>query len=250
PKSVLGMRDGPQVTSTAELLATAAIDHPEEPKELPDYPGLRNSVALEMAKARYKGGDRDALGEIVALRAAQADEELKPQKDGTWKSDKTTFVAKIDKDGTVHFKDKPNLQIHGLGATFDATDWAMRSRGMDPYASEKLKYLDRTRDQRVEIGRAYRKEQLAQSDQLMYANLVRLWSTTHEVAARKQGLLELWDECAETGDAELVEGGGAARATLERWIQVKLAAADRFTTDELARFNAHRKSRATFDPYR
>jgi hypothetical protein len=84
----------------------------------------------------------------------------------------------------------------------------------------------------------------------MNANLVRLWATTQDVAARKQGLLELWDECAETGDADLVEGGKAARAMVEQWIQVKLTGADRFTTDELARFNAHRRSRATFDPYR
>ena len=250
PKRVLGMRDGPQIPTTAEALAAAAIEHPETAKALPDYPGLRNSVALDIAKSRYKGGDADALGEIVALREAQAAEELKPQKDGTWKSDKTTFVAKVDKDGTVHFKDKPNVQIHGPMVTFDVTDAAMRAIGNDPYASEKLKYLDRTRDQRVEIGRAYRKEQLSQSDQLMNANLVRLWATTHDVAARKQGLLELWDECAETGDAELVDGGKAARAMVERWMQVKLTGADRFNSDELARFNAHRHSRATLDPYR
>ncbi len=250
PASVLGMRSGPQVVRTAEQLATLALAHPEGVTELPDYPGLRTSVALEMAKARYKAGDPDARSEIVAARVALAEEELKPQKDGTWTSDKTTFVAKVDKDGTVRFQDKPNLQVHPLGATFDATDAIMRSKGMDPYASEKLKYLDKTRDQRVEIGRAYRKEQLSHSDQLVNANLVRLWSTTHDVAARKQGLFEMWDECAESGEAELVEGGRTAREMVERWTQVKLTAADRFTTDELAQLNAHRHSRSAFDPYR
>ncbi len=244
PKRVLGMRDGPQIPTTAEALAQAASEHPEQVKELPDYPGLRNSVALDIAKSRYKSGDADALGEIVALREAQTAEELKAQKDGTWKSDKTTFVAKVEKDGTVHFKDKPNFQLRGLGATFDVTDAAMRVMGTDPYASEKLAYLDRTRDQRVEIGRAYRKEQLSHSDQLMNANLARLWATTHDARARKQGLFELWDECAESGEAELVEGGRAAREMVERWIQVKLTGADRFTSDELARFNAHRHSKA------
>ena len=251
PKRVLGMRDGPQIPTTAEALAAAASAHPEQVKELPDYPGLRTSVALDIASSRYKSGDAEALGEIVALREAQAAEELKSQKDGTWTSDKKTFVAKIDKDGTVHFKDKRNFQVKSLfSGEFDTTDWAMRSRGMDPYASEKLAYLDRTRDQRVEIGRAYRKEQLSHSDQLMNANLVRLWATTLDVRARKQGLLELWDECAESGEPELVEGGRSARGMVERWIQVKLTGADRFTSDELARFNAHRHSRATLDPYR
>lgn len=244
PRRVLGMRHGPQVASTTEMLAASAAEHPQEVPELPDYPGLRTGVALDSARARYKHGDMKALGEVVALEDAQAAEELKPQKDGTWKSDKTTFVAKVDKDGTVHFKDKRNLQVHGLVGTFDTTDWIMRSKGMDPYASEKREYLDRTRDQRVEIGRAYRKDQLSQSDQLMTANLVRLWATTHDARARKQGLLELWDECAEAGDADLVAGGRAARAMVERWMQVKLTGADRFTTDELAQFNAHRRSRA------
>lgn len=250
-KRVLGMRDGPQVTSTAEqLVARAETMAPAAITDLPDYPGLRDRVSLENARARYKHGDMAALGDVVALEDAQAADELKPQKDGTWKTDRTTFVATVEKDGTVKLKDKRNLRVSGLTGSFDVTDWAMRSRGTDPYASAKLAYLDSTRDQRVEIGRAYRKDQLAKSDQMMNANLVRLWTTTQDVAAKKQGLLDLWDECAESGDAELVEGGKAARAMVERWMQVKLTGADRFTIAELAKFNAHRRSRATLDPYR
>lgn len=249
---VLGMRTGPQVTSTAEQLVERAANlPPASVTELPDYPGLRDRVALENARARVRHGDLSSLPEVVAAEDALADQELSPQKDGTWKSEKRTFVAKVERDGTVHFKDKPNLRVEGpLSASFDTTDWLMRSHGIDPYASAKRAYLDRTRDQRVEIGRAYRKEQLGRSDQLMNANLVRLWASTRDVAARKQGLLELWDECAESGDPELVEGGKSARAMVERWMAVKLTGADRFTPEELAQFNAHRRSRATLDPYR
>ncbi len=252
PRRVFGMRNGPEVPTTAEAMAALAANlPPASVTELPDYPGLRDGVALENARARYRQGDMSALPEVVAAEDAVAAQELKPQKDGTWKTERETFVAKVERDGTVHIKDKRNLQITSpLSARFDVTDWAMRAQGIDPYASAKREYLDRTRDQRVEIGRAYRKEQLAQSDQLMNANLVRLWASTQDVAARKQGLLELWDDCAETGDAELVAGGKAARALVERWMAVKLSRAERFTADELARFNAHRRSRATLDPYR
>ena len=160
-------------------------------------------------------------------------EELKRQKDGTYKADHDTYVAKVEKDGTVHFKDKKNLRIEGFGGRFDTTDWMMRRHGMDPYASEKLAMLDRTRDQRVEIGKAYR--------------LARLWATTQDVAARKELVFALWDECAETGDEDLVSGGAGARELLLRFVQVKLPGA--YTADELAKLNAHRHSKAMFDPY-
>ena len=223
--------------------ATLALAHPDQ-RPLPDYPGQRSQQALAVAKAH---GD---LQGVVAAREAIAAEELKPHKDGTFTSDKTTFVAKVEQDGTVSFKDKPNLNVGGLHGTFDTTDWAMRAQGMDPYAAEKLRYLDRTRDQRVEVGKAYRKQQLKQSARLMQANLDRVWRSTTDAAARRQAIFELWDDCAESGEAELVEGAQDARALLVRFVQVKLTGEAAFTTDELARLNAKRRSKTAFDPYR
>jgi hypothetical protein len=241
PVRRLGMRNGPEIPTTAEQMAALALSRPDT-RPLPDYPGVRDQAALDVAKAQHD------LEGIVAAREAIEAEELKPQKDGTWKSDKTTFVAKIDRDGSVSFKDKRNLQRQGLGARFDVTDWAMRSQGIDPYASAKREYLDRTRDQRLEIAKAYRKDQLGQSAQLMQVNLDRLWRSTADVAARKQGLFELWDECAETGEAEVVAGGQQARELLLRWAHVKLAGATAFTAAELSQLNAKRRSKALFDP--
>ena len=43
----------------------------------------------------------------------------------------------------------------------------MRAQRMDPYASEKLRFMDRTRDQRVAIGKEYRGEVLSRSGGLM-----------------------------------------------------------------------------------
>lgn len=140
----------------------------------------------------------------------------------------------------------------------------MRRHGQDPYASYKLRVLDETRDERAAIGKRYRTQQLAQSRQLMQKNLDRLWASTLDVAARKQGLFELWDDCAETGpemepggftppgaNDELVAGGTSARSQLVGFVRSKLPAgtAGAFTADELARFNKQRKSRAEFQPY-
>jgi len=238
----LAMRTGPQVRSTAEQLAESAIDLPPA-GPLPDYPGNRAKYDYEIAKAR---GD---LQGVVAAREAMRDQELKEQKDGTFTSDKTTFAARVNRDGTVDLSDKPNLQVHGLVGSFDATDWAMRMAGDDPYSAEKLAYLDRTREQRVIVGKRYRKEQLARSAQLMQVNLERLWRVSGDVAARKQAVFELWDDCAETGEQELVEGGEQARALLARWVQTKLTGAAAYTDDELRRLNANKRSKARFDPY-
>ncbi|MCE9577444.1 MAG: hypothetical protein K8W52_30125 [Deltaproteobacteria bacterium] len=239
---------GPEVIPLAEQLAAAALAQPQT-YVLPDYPGLRTEVALAAARHRLRGGDMTALGEVVALEDAHHAEELRPQRDGTHVADKTTFVATVAADGTVTIRDKPNLQVHGLGATFDATDWAMRSVGQDPYGSAKLAFLDRTRDQRVEIGKAYQRAQLARSTALMQANLDRLWATTPGLAARKQAIFELWDECLETGTTEQIDGGTQARAQLARFVQTRLTGGDAFTIEELAHLNAHRRSRARFAPY-
>jgi hypothetical protein len=138
-----------------------------------------------------------------------------------------------------------------VGGKFDVSDAFMRSHGQDPYASKKLEYLDSTRDERVQIGTKYKQQQLAQSTQLMRRNIEVLWAHTADPAARKQGLFELWDDCAETGDPALVEGGRAARRMVVGVIRARFPAGSplAFTADELAHFNRKRSSKATFSPY-
>ncbi len=187
----------------------------------------------------------------VALRDELNHRELRPDGTGT-KSEHRAFNIKYSADGTAKIRDNPNIKREGLlSGSFDVTDAMMRSKGIDPYASYKLKVLDETRDERVAIGKRYRTQQLAQSKQLMHKNIERLWSTTHDVAARKQGLFELWDDCAEAGADEVVAGGASARAYVVGFIRSKLpeGSAAAFSADELARLNKRRKSRATFAPY-
>jgi len=137
-----------------------------------------------------------------------------------------------------------------LTGGFDITDALMRNKGIDPYASRKLEYLDSTRDQRVQIGNRHRQKQLAQAAIIMKSNLDRVWSLPTP-AARREALFELWDECAETGSEELVAAGREARTMVIGVIRARVPAgsADAFTAVELAAFNRKKQSKATFTPY-
>lgn len=210
---------------------------------------LNDSKWIENATPEEVHAERERL---AAKRYERSTAELQPDKGGGTKSDHKTFRARFNPDGTVaSIQDKPNIQREGFGASFDVTDGLMRSKGIDPYSSYKLKVLDETRDERAAIGQRYRSQQLAHSRQFMAQNARELWTTTRDPAARKQALFELWDDCAESGSDELVAGAAAARTYLIGFIRTKLppGSADAFTADEIARFNKQRKSRALFAPY-
>ena len=263
-RSLFGMRSGPDlVVKQGGQLSDAQIEamvNGTMPTKVANLPGAQASADLDAVNAKLQNGrwvdgaDPETVTGAryarVAAREALANEELVAQADGTYRSKRPAYAAKVDRDGKVHFTDDKNLKIESpLSASFDVTDAFMRKYGNDPYASDKLAYLDRTRDQRAEIGKRYRTAQLADSAQYMNANLHRLWATTRDMRARKQGVFDLWDECAETGDAEAIEGGGQARALLVRWVQVKLVGPTAFTEAELAKLNAQRRSKQVFAPY-
>jgi hypothetical protein len=138
-----------------------------------------------------------------------------------------------------------------LSGGFDVTDWLMRGHSGDPYASRKLSLLDATRDERVQIGQRHRRDQLARSTQLVRKTLDALWARPAELAARKRALFELWDDCAEAGDPDLVAGGQAARRLVIGFIRAHLPATgpDAYTPDELAAFARAQQSKAMFAPY-
>lgn len=153
--------------------------------------------------------------------------------------------------GTAHADHTKTLVVPVLSGGFDVTDWLMRSHGGDPYASKKLAFLDATRDERVQIGGRHRSEQLARSTQLMRRNLDALAAAHADLAARKRALFELWDDCAEAGDPDLVAGGQAARRLVVGFIRAHLPSGgpDAYTPDELAALSRAQQSKATFQPY-
>jgi len=203
---------------------------PPPPELLPE-----ERIAEELKEAR-KNHDWER---VVALNEEQRRLDLRPAGGGTYRADKPGFGATVERDGTIHLHDK---------RTFDATDAIMRVYGIDPYAAEKLRLLDRTRDQRALIAKRYRHDQLSRAAELMQKNIDRMWLATRDTAARKQALFELWDDCAETGDDDLVAGARAARELVLGVIRSRLTGADAYTPDELARLNAKRSSRDVFAP--
>ena len=232
---LMKMRSGPDLNMTLspEFVANFLRNSkpPPPPEQLPE-----ERIADELKEAR-KNHDWER---VVALNEEKKHLDLKPSGGGTYRADKSGFRADVDRDGTVHLRDKP---------TFDATDRIMRAVGEDPYATEKERLLDRTRDERALIAKRYRHEQLSRAAIIMQKNIERLWTGTTELAARKRGLFELWDDCAEDGDDEVVAAAVQARLLLIGFIQSKLTGGEAYTADELAKLNAKRTSRAVFAPY-
>lgn len=137
-----------------------------------------------------------------------------------------------------------------IKGSFDVSDWLMRMAGRDPYWAAKLSFLDRTRAERAEIATTYRAELLRNVVAITRSHLTRAWQQP-TLAGRKRALFELWDECAESGDAELLQAAGLARAAVIGFIRGHLAptSAEAYTDDELRTFNAVRQSRQRFAPY-
>ncbi|MDX2093980.1 MAG: hypothetical protein SFX73_39465 [Kofleriaceae bacterium] len=147
--------------------------------------------------------------------------------------------------------DTAKAPIPIAGGGFDITDAIMRSKGADPYAAKKLAFLDSTRDERVEMGKRYKSEQLAKASRITKENLDRLRATVRDPAARKQALFEMWDEIEETGPDELVVAGQASRKLIIAFIRTHLPAGSEYaySLTELAAYNAHKQSKARFVPY-
>jgi hypothetical protein len=224
------------------------LDNTKPLAPTPDIPGER--IADELADARRQLRHAEHIGSsqvgalrqrVVALNEQRAAEELTPAGGGTYKADKSTFTAEVDDDGRVHIEDK--------SGALDTQDRMMLGRGVDPYAHNKLALLDRTRDRRAAIGERHQRVQLARAAELMQRNVDRLWATTRDLAARKRGLFELWDDCAETGSDELVTSGAAARELVLGAIRARLRGGDAYTPAELVELNARRRSKTAFAPY-
>lgn len=193
-------------------------------------------------------GTLSATGAAYAQPAEEQDVWVR-QPDGTFSSDQGPYTARIAPDGSATLEDNPNIQpnLFALGASFDVNDAILRSAGQDPYSSAKLRFMDRSRDLRAQMGADYRNWQLSQSDAIMRANIDGMWKRLPTDAERKQALFEMWDECAETGDPALVEAGKVARAALVEVARERLGP-NAFSPQELSAFNARRTSTQRFEP--
>jgi len=163
--------------------------------------------------------------------------------------DLAKYAAPLEHDGD---SGDDVVTIPVLGGSTEITDWVMRRAGMDPYQSDKLRWMDATRDERAEIGRVHRERQLARATELMRRHLDRLWARTDlDLATKRAALFELWDDGAEDGDAQVVGAADRTRALVLGFIVAHLPPGSpaAYTAAELATLNRRRTSRATFAPY-
>ncbi|HEX4418435.1 MAG TPA: hypothetical protein VH165_11075, partial [Kofleriaceae bacterium] len=171
PSPLLAMRRriSPDVPGLSpELLARfVAQSKPlAPPSAVPESSHADQLTGLRMP---FRDGGSDTAEQRAQVRHNAAD-ELHPTADGTYRADKQTFTAHVDRDGTVHLKDK-------LG-NLDIQDHLMLAFGIDPYAGAKLAFLDRTRDQRAALGAVRIHELLSHSAELMLQNINHLWAVT------------------------------------------------------------------------
>jgi hypothetical protein len=143
--------------------------------------------------------------------------------------------------------DTPQPAI-GASGKFDITSALMKG---DAYASKKRKFLDDTRDERMQIAARYREKQLREAGNIMRARLAKLAKQQLEPTLLKQTLFEMWDECIDSGEAIEVQAGAEARKAVMGFIAGHLPATSpiAFTSDDIAAFNRHKQSTEVFQPY-
>jgi hypothetical protein len=200
---------------------------------------------FKLAKAAAKG-----LEEYYRDPWAQVKEAERDWTSGLEVKDYTKHLDKKEDDDSADHGDVATIPI--LGGSTEITDYVMRKLGEDPYQSDKLLWMDETRDERVQIGMVHRERQLRRADEIMRKHLDRLWARRDlGMAAKKQALFELWDDGAEDGDAKVVEAARRARALVVGFVRAKLprGTAGAFTEAELDALNRKRTSRARFAPY-
>jgi hypothetical protein len=189
-----------------------------------------------------------------AETAPKVDREIerKPIVAESFVHEDSAFTARVAADGSVEMA--PNRLIDPRGITtvkVDFTDVLLSAGGDDPYAYEKRKFLDATREERLVMARIACGERLAASLGELPRKLDRIWSSDRTLSEKKNILFDLWDECAEDGPAEVLRHSELARATVVEFIHRNLPerSGAAYSPAELASLNRRRLSKRRFDPY-
>jgi hypothetical protein len=188
----------------------------------------------------------------VAVRPPEPKSGLIANGDGTYRWEGLTFVAHVDADGRIHFQDHGGWTWVPMGASFDVTDWFMRMRRDDPYRPAKQKVVDVTFGDRARLRAAADATIMRAALDDLPQYLFAVWRERRvSRELRRRILFELWDECAEDGNALMVFGGDQARRTIEAFVRAHLPpeGPHAYTYQELERLNGARTSRARFSPY-
>jgi hypothetical protein len=216
--------------------------------------GADSSVGLSDLSTELAGPptDRGSRNPLLQPGAAPAAPRwLEPRKGGELALTRPGYHAVVHRDGSVSFQDD-SVRPLGMGFSFDITDSIMRKAGIDPYGKDKLDFLDATRDFRLAMKKRERSFQLRESVSKLGHHLRTLWADEALSATRRRYyLFKLWDECAESGDEELLARSAQARATIVGFIRTRIPSGQpgSFSDAELERLNQERTSTARFAPY-
>ncbi len=177
---------------------------------------------------------------------------LLPRSDGGYEIKEGQFSARIAPDGELTFIDKSAMEKWGgLSYQIDVTDQVMRALGDDPYGYQKNKIRLQTRALRAKMAKAACSARFKDSLAGLRGQLGQIWADTsksHE--SRRTLLFQLWDECVEQGDPELLQYARMARETIYAFVQRELPQGSEFgfREEELKRLNQGRHSKSYFEP--
>ena len=117
------------------------------------------------------------------------DYELVADGQGGFRGERPAYSLKIDRDGSLHFRDHVNL---------DLTDLVMRARGEDPYAFDKRRARELTETFRASMSESDRRDRIERALAALPAQLAAISSRPDlPPDARRQVFDDLWDEFAE-----------------------------------------------------
>jgi hypothetical protein len=152
-------------------------------------------------------------------------------------------------DGRIAFEDPSAIQFKGLGVGFDLTDAVMKAAGDDPYAAQKARIAEATREQRFCLTLKGAEDDKRNALFRLKDNLERIAADGGLSAAEKRAaVFDLWQGCLDTTDDALAN---SARATIIAFIRRAFPAGGptAYTRVELAMLNRRRNCSRTFDPY-
>lgn len=230
----------------------------------PSIPNLDPRVALRgaMPGPGATGTKRPAL--LAGAHSGRSESSWVPAGGGTMRATGEPFHAKIHRDGTIEFRDKPNVQLEGvkisktfgipvLFGRFDVTDAVMAQLGETLYPYRKLRLMDQSREARAEMAKESQRENLQSALALYKKHLRRVWLHPElSLAERRRALFLLWDECAEAGPEDVLTSANSIRAMTISFIRRELpqGSSKAYSAQELAAFNQARRSSKRFAPYR
>ncbi len=127
------------------------------------------------------------------------------------------------------------------------------------HTTAKARFLRDTEGMRMRMAHRWLKIRLTAQLDALVSELLALWrDASVPLAERKRRIFMVWDECEEAGQETgsaleqiRMEAATLARARIEALVRLLAPAgsAQQFTSAELARFNAGRRSRRAFAPY-